>query len=486
MSHFREIISNPTKYLNGEQRTAWMFKTTSPMLIRGGAGSGKTIVAMLRALYAKKLLDESPTLFGNGRVAFLTYDRGLSEEVAHALSGWQIDVMTIDSWVYRFLKNSGDQSCKIVGRDQYRACMRAVRDNVFPEGDKRAIAKKPLEFYEEEFSWMKGFGIDSEAEYLAAERTALGGNPDKEDRKRLWSFRVQLDKLCAAKGLETFEDRVLRAWHRVKAHGVPRPMQYDHVVIDEAQDFTLLKLRLASAMTSGTTSEEKGMTIVADVAQEIYQSGFSWRAAGLAIVGRTRVFRQNYRNTRQIAAAAYSLLAHENPSEELTEMDLPQQEGPRPQVWRMRADDPFSASNRNLEIVEHRLGELLGSRVIATWQNSTILSLAKYFKSRGFKVNTDRPVETPSIPTRDPKGTIYLRTLHHMKGLQFDHVFLWDLTQSGFDRAFAGDDEKVSLYRRLVYVGMTRACKTLTICCPGTPSRFVNEIAPETVITRSM
>jgi DNA helicase-2/ATP-dependent DNA helicase PcrA len=98
----------------------------------------------------------------------------------------------------------------------------------------------------------------------------------------------------------------------------------------------------------------------------------------------------------------------------------------------------------------------------------------------------------------DEKPGITLITLHSTKGLEFDHVFLTGLEDGICPHSRSINEEKgVEEERRLVYVGMTRARKTLTLTRAvyrrvfgneqqlraSSPSRFLAEIPSELVDT---
>ncbi len=96
------------------------------------------------------------------------------------------------------------------------------------------------------------------------------------------------------------------------------------------------------------------------------------------------------------------------------------------------------------------------------------------------------------------KPGVTLITLHSTKGLEFDHVFLTGMEEGicPHSRSF-NDDKGIEEERRLVYVGMTRARKSLTLTRAvyrrvfgneqqlraSLPSRFLTEIPSELVDT---
>jgi DNA helicase-2/ATP-dependent DNA helicase PcrA len=98
----------------------------------------------------------------------------------------------------------------------------------------------------------------------------------------------------------------------------------------------------------------------------------------------------------------------------------------------------------------------------------------------------------------DGKPGVTLITLHSTKGLEFDHVFLTGMEEGicPHSRSF-NDDKGIEEERRLVYVGMTRARKSLTLTRAvyrrvfgneqqlraSLPSRFLTEIPSELVET---
>src|SRR5213080_3053873 len=96
------------------------------------------------------------------------------------------------------------------------------------------------------------------------------------------------------------------------------------------------------------------------------------------------------------------------------------------------------------------------------------------------------------------KPGVTLITLHSTKGLEFDHVFLTGMEEGICPHSRAMDEDKgIEEERRLVYVGMTRARKSLTLTRAvyrrifgneqqlraSLPSRFLAEIPSELVET---
>ena len=87
-------------------------------------------------------------------------------------------------------------------------------------------------------------------------------------------------------------------------------------------------------------------------------------------------------------------------------------------------------------------------------------------------------------------GSVTLMTLHNAKGLEYDHVFVVGMEEGTFPHARSLDEQNLEEERRLCYVGITRARKTLTLSYAKLrsnwgereyqmPSRFLSEIPDE-------
>jgi len=110
----------------------------------------------------------------------------------------------------------------------------------------------------------------------------------------------------------------------------------------------------------------------------------------------------------------------------------------------------------------------------------------------------DRAALVSDADNYDEQARITLMTLHSAKGLEFDHVFLTGMEEGISPHSRALNEEKgIEEERRLVYVGMTRARKSLTLTRAvyrrifgneqqlraSLPSRFLAEIPGELVET---
>ncbi|MDQ1206557.1 ATP-dependent helicase [Microbacterium sp. SORGH_AS_0862] len=88
-------------------------------------------------------------------------------------------------------------------------------------------------------------------------------------------------------------------------------------------------------------------------------------------------------------------------------------------------------------------------------------------------------------------ATVTLATLHAAKGLEWDHVHLVGLSEGLLPISYAQGFEQIDEERRLAYVGITRAARTLSLSWASQsarqarqPSRFLQEIGTRTLDER--
>ena len=93
---------------------------------------------------------------------------------------------------------------------------------------------------------------------------------------------------------------------------------------------------------------------------------------------------------------------------------------------------------------------------------------------------------------KDVDNQVHLLTLHAAKGLEFDHVYLAGMEEGLLPHHACLDDARLEEERRLLYVGMTRARKTLSLSfartrrrggeqADSTPSRFLQELPQDEI-----
>lgn len=477
---WQQILHEPELHLKGEQKKVYCLPSNGPVLVKGSAGSGKTLVAIARARYLRNLALQD--MFSrNVRIAFFTYDKSLRDEVATYFNDPKIYVNNIDSWVAGFLSRRNGHGLQAALTDYQirRECIKAAKLATFSNMPSRAIAIKGNDFYFDEIEWIKSRLIETESEYVEMPRSGRGtaDRVTKEDRRLLWHLKEVFDAELEKRNLSLFADRISMAIKELEHHPLNEAESFSHVIVDEAQDFTLAQLRLISLIANGDTSTSKSISLFADVAQTIYESGFSWKDANITVAGsRSFTFNHNYRNSKQIAQAASSLLSHEENKDEIVDMTIPERDGAKPILLKGNAKNVLGSLKAIIDSIPTSETCAIGV-CTNTEKDALVNALGKRFFA------TDKGKTTQS--NQNGRKVIHVRTLQKMKGLQFDNVILWDMTEGRFPSPWDADKD-LSKLRKLLYVAMTRACKMLVICAFGKPSPLVSEIAPTFLEVRNV
>ena len=318
------------------------------------------------------------------------------------------------------------------------------------------------EFFDEEFQWIQRHGIRSEQEYVEAERTGRSTRVRRAERAAVFDLYIRyLERREQAGKLYDWDDLAGAVRQELADDGGER--LYRHIVIDEGQDFSPEMLRsLAAAIP-----RDGSLTFIGDIAQQIYGHRMSWRNAGLN-APRVWPFRDNYRNTKQIARLALELAAmpHFPDDPDLVTPTAPAADGPLPVLLQR------SSESAERELVVSRATDLARTGTVAVLFRTREQEAAtrRYLPSEATRLHRELAV-WPTGP-----GLFY-GTYHASKGLEFDTVFMPFLSHECWphppDVEILGREEAAVRDSRLLYVGTTRARSTLVLTHTGQPTALL-------------
>lgn len=481
--------------LKGEQKRVLFLQINDPIQIKGVAGSGKTTVALYRA---KHLLDTQSNLLQEAKVAIFTYNKTLVKYInaitPQISGGYQPDsdeikptkpkginvfVTSFHKWAYNFIEQNGIQLSKVLNnRRVFKTISGITQANILAtvkvKYSTQNITSKTVDFFMEEISWIKGKAFQSKEEYFDAKRTGRGTNDrvTKTDKETIWNIYTDYNTKLKESDLFDFDDYALLCLNIINSNpNLQKP--FAHIIVDEAQDLSKAQILVISQIVS---DETRSISIIADAAQRIYKSGFTWGEVGLNVRGgRTIEFKKNYRNTIQIVKAALSLLEKEDDKSDFTTVETARKGEEKPTVGYFSNWDEQSA------YVLKQLNKLksdgnINSTVILHRSHSGIRSIKDFLEKNNFEVQ--ELLKTDDIDFES--DSIKVCTLSSVKGLEFENVFIIDLNDDvipyppGFNDT--EDDFHVSTERRLLYTSMTRARERLYLLSSGISSRYLSEI----------
>lgn len=478
---FEEIAARPIEawmvFLHPDQRALVERSFSGPARVRGSAGTGKTVVALHRAAHLARVHRDAGEHLP---ILFTTYIRSLPPVFERLYS--RLPRAVQGEVVFLHIDKVAREVCQLAGerlvtapREINRAYWAAYSAKV-PAGsslDKSHLSKDYIR--EEIVAVVKGRGLSSVDEYLEIERTGRTVPLVADQRRQVWDVREQWDLEMGKRGTIDFVDVVVKA--RDHALEAPAPT-YSSVIVDEAQDLSLVGLQLARALVNGQGQDARdGLFLVGDGAQRIYPGGFTLRQAGVEVRGRTAVLRENYRNTKEIIGAAMSV-GGDDQVDDLGETfkrgDAPadaQREGQRPSL--IECVD-FDAQ---LDEIASGVESLAAGDQMGTGDMAVLVATNK-LAGLVLKGLRDRGIECLDLEKYEgrPGPEVKVGTYHRGKGLEFKAVFLPSLDAESFPPTCATPEEtreRAILSVSQLFVAMTRARDALIVLYSGNAAEVI-------------
>jgi len=285
-------------FLHPSQRALVERSFSGPARVAGSAGTGKTIVAIHRAV---RLARDNP----NARILLTSFSQPLADAMAKKVlvlapeTGGIVPRVTTASF-----RGIAEQMYQL----EYGVRPRIASDAVLRERLRAAATATGLKGFSERFllsEWtnvIDAWGLKSLDAYSTVQRMGRKSKLGPNQRARLWPvFQAVRDGL-AAERYTTWAD-VFTGLADALAGRPIKP--FDHVIIDEAQDLAPAELRFFAALAPAVAD---GLFLSGDVGQRIFQHPYSWASLGVDVRGRSHTLKVCYRTSQQIRRAADRLL----------------------------------------------------------------------------------------------------------------------------------------------------------------------------------
>ncbi len=460
-----------TVFLHPEQRELVERDYTGSARVSGSAGTGKTIVALHRAVHLARTNSDS-------RILLTTF----SDTLAHSLQtrlkrlvsneprlAERIDVYSIDAIGQRLYKSHIGQAT-LATREVVVELLREASTSV--GGHKFTPQFLLMEWEQLVDAWQ----LENWEAYRDVARLGRKTRLSEAQRKVLWSIFERVRAGLKARNVITHA-ALFTALAAALAKSKNPP--FDFVVVDEAQDLTISHLRFFAALGGARPNT---LFFAGDLGQRIFQQPFSWKALGVDIRGRSRTLRVNYRTSHQIRMQADRLLGPEvmdvDGNSEKRSDTVSVFNGPPPTIRKFKNESEeveavgsWLAKQAKAGLLPHEIGLFVRSEA----ERDRAVAAAKQ-AGMPFKI-LDEHVETTS-------GCMSISTMHLAKGLEFRAVAVMacddEVIPSQERIQTVGDDadlqEVYDTERHLLYVACTRARDHLLVTCVEPGSEFLDDL----------
>jgi hypothetical protein len=446
---------------------------SGPARVAGSAGTGKTIVALHRAVFvarqnpdARVLLTTLSDVLANALQANLR--RLISSEPRLAE---RIDVCSIEA-IGRRLYTAHFGAPHLVDRDVLRRLLGEAAAQV--QGHKFSAAFLLAEWEQVVDAWQ----LQSWEAYRDVARLGRKTRLPEEPRKVLWAIFERLRAALQQQELIT-DAQIFGRLTDALAGGMRAP--FDFVVVDEAQDVSVAHLRFFAAMGADRTD---ALFFAGDQGQRILQQPFSWRSLGVDIRGRSRTLRVNYRTSHQIRMQADRLLdaevADADGNVEERSDTISVFNGPAPQILILADEDAEKIAVADWLCAQISGGARPGECGVFVRSENELPRARAVAKQAGLDC-------TILDGTRAPEGNhLSLATMHLAKGLEFRAVAVMACddeivpSQQRIETATDEADlkEVYDTERHLLYVACTRARDSLLVTGITPASEFLDDLHP--------
>lgn len=393
--------------------------------LTGSAGTGKTTVALHRLSY---LQFNQPELFRTERCLVLMFNRTLRDYVKKTsnelLGSTRVD--TFSAWALTALSALG-VTVKTSFEDPFGALKKnsllsGLLARYVAESKKMDPVVDLWRFYSQPYV---AESLCAGTRELAAFKSEVRRKIDAKDRIMSFADVSILLRLCQLR--RSPEATVTGAFNF-----------YDHIVVDEAQDFGQIELEAILA----ASSSRRSLTVCADEKQKILSfvdaDGFANFKGALNSLGLDKeTLSLSYRSAREIMELAARVSGQPVDTSKA-----------RPGVVEFHEVRDFAAAAGRVRqlAVEHSLADPQALTAVICKKKADIkpihAALAGVAGLHGEGIISFEP------------GILVVNS-HQVKGLEFTNVVLWDPSES--------DYRQTELDRNLLYVAITRACKRIDV-----------------------
>lgn len=459
-------------FLHPAQRDIVERRFGGPARVTGSAGTGKTVVALHRAVHLARQ-------FPDARVLLATFSKSLRQalkiKLGHLIDpadpiSARITVAHVDGIAHTLHEQALGTIPNIAMPAQVDAALKAAAED-------QKEARFPQRFLAAEWrgvvdAWqLRNWEAYRDVTRLGR-KTRIGGN----QREALWALFQRAQAILRTRNVVTWAECVSRVTDHYRGAGA-KP--FTHAVIDEAQDISIPQLRLLAAIVPAGPDS---LFFAGDIGQRIFQQPFSWLSQGVDVRGRSLSLKVNYRTSHQIRRRADLLLPAQvrdvDGYEEGRRGTISVFDGPEPDVGL------FDSVDDEIEFTGAWVAKLVAGGIAPQDIAVLVRSTGQFDRAKvAIKTAGQKWVslhERPDIPD----GRVVVGTMDLAKGMEFRAVAVMACDdeviplQSRIEGAAEESelDEIFDSERHLLYVACTRARDHLAVTGLAPGSEFLADL----------
>ncbi|WKD60140.1 ATP-dependent DNA helicase PcrA [Corynebacterium ciconiae DSM 44920] len=488
-------------FLHPSQQRAVQGKHRGSARIVGGAGTGKTVVLLHRTRF---LYEQAATEGTVPRIFLTTFTKELARQLKAQMNVLDpafpeasmpgtpgVWINAIDSAISNFITNARKDELDTAlqatlgistsfvprpmdARDVHKNWELAAELN----GEGLPAAKRHPDFLNDEFTdIILAHSITELKDYLRISRTGRRTALGRKERKIVWAIVQAFIRRCSEYKRLTYPALAVVAAHILESRQQPF---FDHVVVDEGQDFHAGHWRFIRACVAAGPND---IFLAEDSHQRIYGNQLPLSRFGIDTRGgATRRLRLNYRTTAQNLNYASAILDGVQWLDSSGEDDTltgyrSVRTGPLPRIVHAATPEEEDAAIERAITAWTKQNSPSTHIGVLCRDNQRVLMRNSHLKTAGITTSTLRSgAATLEAP-------VSVMTMHNAKGMEFTHVILDGITEQTIPRRGgrqplpdADREDSLQRERALLYVAASRARDELLITTIGEPSSLLPEL----------
>lgn len=458
-------------FLHPSQRQLVERDYSGPARVSGSAGTGKTVVALHRAVF---LARSNP----NARILLTTFSSILANSLRIKLRrlisnepqlAERLEIYPINEIGIRLFKTNISHP-KIVSASKISTLLNKASS----EFQQHKFSPNFLisEFEQVVDAWQ----LTKWEDYRDVKRLGRKTRLPEQQRSILWSIFSKVNEQLQSENLLTYSGMFTKLADFISHNKI---IPFEYAIVDESQDISIYHLRFLSALGG---KRANALFFAGDLGQRIFQQSFSWKTLGIEVKGRAKSLYVNYRTSHQIRMQSDRLLGPE-----VSDVDGNTEErggtvsvlnGPTPTIMTLKTHEEERAvackwilhlSNQGIK--PHEIGVIVRS--------PNEINRAKHaVEDTGISfIILDEKVDTVS-------GRISICTMHLAKGFEFRAVIVMACDDEIIPlqeriETITDDADLEEVYnteRHLLYVACTRSRDHLLITSVNPASEFLGDM----------
>ena len=491
-----EYMSWVEAFINSDQSFDWFLfmhpeqekyvneEYGGPVILSGVSGSGKTAVAIARAVrLAKK--------YKNEKILVITLNKALADLISqiidHACSDTnitqRIDVkcyfdVAIDliyelephrKELYKAI-NDLDEHKDEIFREFYRCMLSNLSAEVMLPTHYHLVGQNidAEKYISEEFDWIRStLTEETRKDYLEIQRKGRGFPLAKSYRENL------------LKGLDAWEKKMrdvgvidtLGITMAIRRHTKKIKAKYRSIIVDEVQDFGTSELTVLRLLAE---PNENDMFLCGDAAQQIQPKCQNFPEAGIDIKNRSFNLQKNYRNSKEILALASSILIANLADEHLEHSEL---EISDPELATRSSMEPILLTTSSLEHeIAFALQIINENASDAKKKDRSHIGCVAIAGFTQFEIEEFGKTKNLHVLNGEKKlldAEVFLSDLEQTKGFEFDTMVIVNCNE-GILPPVGIPREEMYRFVSQFYVAMTRAKDQLILSCSTQKSKWLD------------